>query len=98
ELLARVSRFYFHTSAGYEATDRLGNVHLDRGEFGMAGRLFQRLWQVRALPTQNSSWKFKALVTFRKAEQASWAEQLWQEMAPALPKTIEIGGRPIDPR
>lgn len=98
ELLSRVSRLYFHTSGGYEATDRLGNVHLDRGEFGLASRLFHTLWEVHAPPAQARSWRLKALLAFRKAGQKTWADALWQEIAAGLPPTLEIGGRPVDPR
>lgn len=97
ELLGKVSRFYFHTAAGYEATDRLGNVHLDRGEYGLAGRLFQSLWEVQAPPTQSRVWKFKALLAYRFAGQAEWADQLSPELSSA-PAAIDIGGRPVDPR
>ena len=98
ELLSRVARLYFHTPAGYEATDRLGNVHLDRGEFGLAAQLFHALLDIQAPPAQSRSWRLKALLAFRKAGKKIWADTLWQEIAATLPSTLEIGGRPVDPR
>jgi len=43
ESLAGVTRRYFHTEAGYQATMLLGNYHLDQGKPLAAARLFDRI-------------------------------------------------------
>ncbi len=65
----RVAQRYFHTEAGYEAANRLGSLHFDRGEFPVAAHWFRALWQVRAPATRHPLWRLKAAFATKQAGQ-----------------------------
>jgi outer membrane protein assembly factor BamB len=50
--LAEVSRRFFHTKAGYEATELLGMVHLEHGQPLAAAMCFKRLKETPAAATR----------------------------------------------
>src|SRR5262249_10282006 len=66
DVIAEVATRYFDTEAGFEAANRLGSLHFDRGEFGMASRWFQELRAARAPLTQAPAWKLKAAVAAQR--------------------------------
>lgn len=79
QLAAVVSRF-FHTDAGYQAADRIGTMHLDRGEFVSASYWFSRLLEASAGMTTQDSWKAKASIAFKKVGQLE-KKKVWGEVA-----------------
>lgn len=92
-LLARVATTYFHTTAGYEATNRLGTWHLDRGEFELSARCFAALWQAHAPQTQDRLWRVKAAYALRHANNSKLAtEILKNELAAGQSATVTLGG------
>lgn len=78
---AVVSRF-FHTPAGYEAADKVGTMHLDRGEFVSASYWFSRLLETDAAVTSTEPWKAKASIAFKKVGQQK-SKRVWGELATA---------------
>jgi outer membrane protein assembly factor BamB/tetratricopeptide (TPR) repeat protein len=89
----RVAKGYFHTDAGYEAANRLGSMHLDRGEFALAAHWFSALWQARAPLTTDGLWRGKAAYALKQAGQAELAREI---IASAKEKTVELGGHRHD--
>ena len=63
--LARIATHYFWIDAGFEASDRLATLHLDRNEFGVAANWLRQLWQARAACTQDRLWLRRALLVAR---------------------------------
>lgn len=94
---ARVARGYFHTDAGYEAADRLGSAHLDRGEFALAGRWFAALWRAKAPATAEPAWRIKAAYALKQAGQLELSRQIVPPDADETPgsarlDSVEVGG------
>lgn len=82
---------YYHTEAGYEAMNRLGSLHFDRGEFGLAARCFMNLWDVRAALTADPAWRAKAALACKKGGLTGANEQLLGE-ANSAAKRVPLGG------
>lgn len=91
----RVARGYFHTDAGREAADRLGSLHLNRGEFALASYWFAALWQAKTKVTQEPLWRTKAAYAFKQAGQAELTAELTGSPA-ADGNPISLGGRRRD--
>jgi len=97
--LAVVATRYFHTQAGYEAANRLGSLHFDRGEFGLAARWFNLLMESEAPLTRDASWRLKAVFALRAAGRESASDRLLSELTPRDGKQeYEIGGARSNPR
>lgn len=75
----KVAKGYFHTDAGYEAANRLGSLHLDRGEFALSAYWFAALWQARAGVIADPAWRIKAAYALKQAGQS----ELSLEIVPA---------------
>ncbi|MGE5193035.1 MAG: hypothetical protein ACM3U2_11080, partial [Deltaproteobacteria bacterium] len=75
----RVAATYFHTEAGYDAANRLGSQHLDRGEFALAAHWFAALWQARASVTRDPLWRAKAAFALKQAGQAALSQEVFDE-------------------
>lgn len=67
EQVAEVATRYYHTEAGRQAMNRLGSIHYDRGEFGVAARWFKTLIAMQAPVTEDHRWQLKAAIAFREA-------------------------------
>ena len=89
----KVARGYFHTDAGHEAADRLGSMHLNRGEFGLAAYWFSALWQAKPKLTQNPLWRTKAAYAFKQAGQSALAGELAGGPG-AGSVSVTVGGKP----
>ncbi|MSR57381.1 MAG: hypothetical protein EXS05_06890 [Planctomycetaceae bacterium] len=72
----KVAKGYFHTDAGYEAANRLGSLHLDRGEFALSAYWFAALWQARAAVTGDPAWRIKAAYALKQAGQAELSNEI----------------------
>ncbi len=84
----RVAATYFHTDAGYEAANRLGSLHLDRGDFALAARWFGALWQARTSVTKDPLWRAKAAYVFKQTGQIELSRELLDaSLAAANPAT-----------
>lgn len=92
--LGRVARIYFHTDAGYEAANRLGSLHLDRGEFALAAHWFAALWQARSPVTKDPLWRAKAAYALKQAGQVDLSRELVDESSTAPAASIGLGGQP----
>ncbi|RPI89901.1 MAG: hypothetical protein EHM42_02250, partial [Planctomycetaceae bacterium] len=88
--LGRVARGYFHTNAGYDAANRLGTWHFDRGEYSSAARWFLALWEARAPLTQGREWRKKAALALKSADLLESARSL-------LTDPTAAGGAPPGP-
>lgn len=92
--LGRVARGYFHTPAGYEAANRLGSYHLERGEYAAAGRWFSALWKAQAPLTADPQWRLKSAFALRGAGLDEPAQTL---LASAGTKGIDLAGMRQEP-
>jgi outer membrane protein assembly factor BamB len=95
--LADVARLYFHTSAGHEATYRLGLHALDRNEPLAAALYLDRLRQV---PEAAARWEpllslRAALCWYRTGTPAAAREILVELAAKHDPATLRLGGEPL---
>jgi outer membrane protein assembly factor BamB len=86
----RVAATYFHTEAGYDAANRLGSLHLDRGEFALAAHWFAVLWQARASVTRDPLWRAKAAFALKLAGQLELSHEVFDEQAAA---SASLAGR-----
>src|SRR4029077_8903701 len=75
----RVARTYFHTDSGYDAANRLGSLHLDRGEFALAAHWFAALWQAHASITKDPLWRAKAAYALKQAGQAELGREVFDD-------------------
>ena len=92
--LGRVARGYFHTPAGYEAANRLGSYHLERGEYAAAARWFSALWKAQAPLTADPQWRLKSAFALRGAGLDEPAQTL---LASAGTKGIDLAGTRQEP-
>jgi outer membrane protein assembly factor BamB len=92
--LGRVARGYFHTPAGYEAANRLGSYHLERGEYAAAARWFTSLWKAQAPLTEDPQWRLKSAFALRGAGLDEPAQTL---LASAGTKGIDLAGTRHEP-
>lgn len=90
--LGLVAKGYFHTEAGYEAANRLGSLHLDRGEFALAARWFAALWQAKAPLTSDRQWCAKAGYALKQAGQMELATAVVGASPEASPVPVDLGG------
>jgi outer membrane protein assembly factor BamB/tetratricopeptide (TPR) repeat protein len=90
---ARIATLYFHTDAGYEAANRLGSLHLDRGELGLAARWFAALWQARPSLTKDSTWRAKSALCLHQAGQTALAREIVETLPP--PAVAATAATPI---
>ncbi|MCY2962865.1 MAG: PQQ-binding-like beta-propeller repeat protein [Planctomycetota bacterium] len=89
--LGKVARGYFHTPAGYEAANRLGSYHLERGEYASAARWFQALWNSRPPLTEDPQWKLKAAYALKSAALGDSAQKLVDDVGT---QRAVVGGKP----
>lgn len=94
---AKVAKGFFHTDAGYEAANRLGTAHLDRGEFALAAHWFASLWQARAPQTNDPLWRTKAAFALKQAGQTELSSQILDQSSQASHKPVDLGGATQDP-
>ena len=87
--LGRVARGYFHTPAGYEAANRLGSYHLERGEYAAAARWFAALWRAKPELTQDRQWRLKSAFALRGAGLEEPAQEL---LAAAGTQGLDLAG------
>jgi outer membrane protein assembly factor BamB/tetratricopeptide (TPR) repeat protein len=92
--LGRVARGYFHTPAGYEAANRLGSYHLERGEYSAAARWFTALWKAKPSLTEDPQWRLKSAFALRGAGLDEPAQTL---LASAGTKGIDLAGTRHEP-
>lgn len=93
----RVAKGYFHTEAGYEAANRLGALHLDRGELALSASWFAALWRARAPLTEERLWRARALLVFKQAGQAELETEIAAAVAASGGAPIDVGGVRQDP-
>ncbi len=97
EGFGRVATIYFHTDAGYEAANRLGSLHLDRGEFAVAARWFAALWQSHAGMTKDVLWRAKAAYALKQAGQAELSRQVFDDSLASATASTGLAGRSREP-
>ena len=96
--LVEVATKFFHTEAGFQAADLLGNLHFDRGEFGIAARWYRQLIEASAPMTNDDRWRLKAAVAFRQSGDTPAADRLLHKLSSSGgPHRVELAGRPVDP-
>jgi outer membrane protein assembly factor BamB len=95
--LGRVARTYFHTDAGYEAANRLGSLHLDRGEFALAAHWFAALWEARTPVTKDPLWRTKAAYALKQVGQTELSREILEGPEGPSAHSIGLGGRSYEP-
>ncbi|MCA9115743.1 MAG: PQQ-binding-like beta-propeller repeat protein [Planctomycetaceae bacterium] len=86
EALANVASRYLHTTAGQTAASQLAQKHLDRGEFGLAARWFEKLVETDAPLSRSPLWKLRYSAALQYAGQTEKASEiLGQSPAGAAP-------------
>ena len=93
--IGRVAGMYFHTPAGYEAANRLGSLHLDRGEFALAAHWFAALWQAHTSVTKDVLWRAKAAFALKQAGQAELSRNVFDDSS--VTASIGLGGESREP-
>ena len=89
----RVARSYFHTAAGYEAANRIGSQHLDRGEFALAAHWFAAIWRAHPGLAKEPLWRAKAAFAFKQAGQPELSREIFDESTASLPgSSAGLGG------
>ncbi len=88
---------YFHTDAGYDAANRLGSLHLDRGEFALAARWFVALWESRTSVTKDPLWRAKAAYALKQAGQADLSHEIFDDSIASATASIGLGGQSREP-
>lgn len=91
--LGYIARTYFHTDAGYEAANRLGTLHLDRGEFALAARWFAALWDARPPVTRDTLWRTKAAYALKQVGQDELSREILEGSSAGTSATVGLGGR-----
>jgi outer membrane protein assembly factor BamB len=98
EKLVEAATKFFHTTAGYQAANRLGTLHFDRGEFGMAAHWFAKLLEAGAPVTNDPKWRMKAALAMQQSGDFEAGERLLSGLASTAPdRSFELGGKPVDP-
>ena len=93
----RVARSYFHTEAGYEAANRIGSQHLDRGEFALAAHWFAAIWRAHPSLANEPLWRAKAAFAIKHAGRPELSREIFDESTPALPGSpTGLGGHARD--
>ena len=97
ELLAEVTRRFFHTKAGQEATYRLANDQLDHGHPLTAALGFERLRQTpQASSTFEPILSLKAALCWKRIGRDDQALDVLMQLRERYPrKSITLGGREI---
>lgn len=95
--LAQIATRYFQTEAGYLAADQLASKYLDRGEFGLAARWLEELWQAKAPCTKLPGWRMKAEYVAKQVPTTVLAKLLKSQTA-TLPDKATIAGQLVDCR
>ena len=90
-----VSARYFHTPAGQHATNYLGSMHFDRGEFALAARCFGQMLAAKADVTQEPAWRFKAALAFAKSDRPKESRKLIEQLT-SESRGHQLGAEPID--
>jgi len=91
--LGRVGRTYFHTEAGYDAANRIGTLHLDRGEYALAAYWFAALWQAHPAFAKEPLWRAKAAFALKQAGQADLSRDIFNGSTASLPgPSTGLGG------
>ncbi len=91
--IGRVARSYFHTEAGYEAANRIGSLHLDRGEFALAAHWFASIWRARPDLAKEPLWQAKAAFALKQAGQSDLSREIFDESTVSLPGSSSgLGG------
>jgi outer membrane protein assembly factor BamB/tetratricopeptide (TPR) repeat protein len=95
-LLAEVSRRFFHTEPGAEATQLWAIEQADEGSCVGASLAFERVLERRPLNLWPPESLFKATVAFRKVRDKEKAEKTWQELKQRTGKKgLTIGNRTL---
>lgn len=97
ELLSEVTRRFFHTKAGYEATYRLANDQLDHGHPLTAALSFERLRQTaQAASLYEPMLSLKAALSWRRAGRDDQALEVLAQLRERSPrKSVTLGGREV---
>lgn len=88
----RIAGTYFHTEAGYAAADRLGTLHLDRGEFALASYWLAALWQAKAPITREAAWRTKAAYALKQSGETASAAKFLGDSPDVSQARVDIGG------
>ncbi|MEX1228716.1 MAG: PQQ-binding-like beta-propeller repeat protein [Planctomycetaceae bacterium] len=94
--ILEVASKFFHTSSGIDAANWLGSYHLQRGEYVLAGRWFERLMAEQAPMTKDPKWLVKAALAWKLAGQEELFVAARERLAAIDPQPVSIGGK-IDP-
>ncbi|MEX0717426.1 MAG: PQQ-binding-like beta-propeller repeat protein [Planctomycetaceae bacterium] len=94
--VADVSRRYFHTAAGYEATWRIGTQRFDRGNFLAAALAFERLRTVpRARAPREPYLSLRTALCWSRAGMNDRAAEVLEELPVREDARVHVGGRDI---
>lgn len=97
-VIVEVALRYPLTEAGDEAANRLGSRHFDRGEFGLAARWFEGLYETDAVLSRKPAWRLKGALAARRAGLPELAEKLLKGLDSGRlpPGQAEVGGGPVE--
>ncbi|MEX0700486.1 MAG: PQQ-binding-like beta-propeller repeat protein [Planctomycetales bacterium] len=94
--IAAVSRRYFHTQAGYEATWQLGARRFDRGDFLAAALAFERLRGVpEAKGPREPHLSLRTAICWARVGMAERARAALDELPIGDAASFSVGGREI---
>jgi outer membrane protein assembly factor BamB len=92
-LLADVARRFLHTTAGAEATRRLGVQHLDRGRFALAALSFERLLDHPDADKLSPAVLFTAALALHRAGDAGRSKAVWEKLSTRAPGGLRFGDK-----
>lgn len=92
--LVEAATRYFHTEAGYEAANRLGNLHLDRGEYGMAARWYLQLLETDCPERDDPVWRLKTAFVLQQTNNTDLIENLYN--GEPVNQTVSIAGQQVN--
>ncbi|MFV1964523.1 MAG: PQQ-binding-like beta-propeller repeat protein [Pirellulaceae bacterium] len=94
--LNEVTRRFFHTRAGYEATLLLGRLHLDQGRPLAAGLCLQRVWRSPEARRFEPDLSILLAACFLQAHQPEKATQTLTALKQRFPRAaVHIGGEEV---
>lgn len=98
EAIAEVSRRFFHTTAGHEATIQLAAAYFDLGRPLEAGLWFDRLKGSHyfQLGNEQNGIALRSAVAWSMSGMPERAGQILSELTSDNPKQMQIGGKTVD--
>jgi hypothetical protein len=79
------------------AANRLGSLHLDRGEFALAARWFAALWQSKTSVTRDVLWRAKAAYALKQAGQTELSRLIFDDSVASASPSTSLAGHSREP-